>query len=134
MLLQRGINLIDNYGNVLPNDPRVAETLAFYAQLVAGPRKVPRSPASGDRARSRKDLADGNLLRFITPDWHVTYSSATAADDRGQDAHDAAAGLRPDRRADQHLGRHDDRHHQGVQEPGAGVEADRVPLLQRRRA
>lgn len=72
MLLQRGINPIDSYGKVHLEDPRVAETLAFYAQMVAGKDKVTAQTSQGIGALT-KDITDGNLCSFITPDWRVTY-------------------------------------------------------------
>ena len=72
MLLQRGINPIDDHGVVRLEDPRVAQTLAFYAQMVAGPDQIGAQVAGGQGAFA-KDLADGNLCAFITPDWRVTY-------------------------------------------------------------
>ena len=72
MLMQRGINPIDADGNVMLDDPRVAQTLAFYAQMVAGPKKVTAQTSQGIGALT-KDLTDGNLCGFITPDWRLTY-------------------------------------------------------------
>lgn len=73
MLLQRGINPIDMYGNVyVDTDPRVAQTLAFYGQLVAGPRKCTAQTSQGWGPFS-KDVSDGNLCAFLTPDWRIIY-------------------------------------------------------------
>jgi arabinosaccharide transport system substrate-binding protein len=72
MLLQRGINPIDSYGKVHLEDPRVASTLAFYAQLVVGKKKVTQQSSQGIGAFTR-DLTEGSLCSFITPDWRVTY-------------------------------------------------------------
>ncbi|MEA2711082.1 MAG: arabinooligosaccharide transport system substrate-binding protein [Phycisphaerales bacterium] len=72
MLLQRGINPIDSYGNIYLEDPRVAETLAFYAQLVAGNKKVTAQSSQGIGA-FMKDVTEGSLCSFVTPDWRVTY-------------------------------------------------------------
>ena len=72
MLLQRGINPIDNYGNVYLEDPKVADTLAFYAQLVAGKKKVTAQSSQGIGAFTR-DLTEGSLCSFVVPDWRVTY-------------------------------------------------------------
>jgi arabinosaccharide transport system substrate-binding protein len=72
MLLQRGINPIDSDNNVQLEDPRVAQTLAFYAQMVAGKKKVTAQTSQGIGALT-KDLTDGNLCGFITPDWRLTY-------------------------------------------------------------
>ncbi len=73
MLLQRGINPIDSYGNVyLDVDPRVAQTLAFYAQLVAGPNKCTTQTQPGWVAFAR-DVAEGSVAAYITPDWRMNY-------------------------------------------------------------
>jgi arabinosaccharide transport system substrate-binding protein len=72
MLLQRGINPIDSYGNIHLEDPRVAQTLAFYAQLVAGKKKVTQQSSQGIGAFTR-DLGEGSLCSFVAPDWRVTY-------------------------------------------------------------
>jgi arabinosaccharide transport system substrate-binding protein len=72
MLQQRGINLIDDHNRLYLTDPRVANTLAFYAQLVTGPRKV-AGQSTGGLGAFGKDVADGNLCAFVTADWRVTY-------------------------------------------------------------
>jgi arabinosaccharide transport system substrate-binding protein len=72
ILLQRHINLVDQHNKVHINDPRVAQTVAFYAQMVAGPRAVGGQSTAGTGALS-KDLNEGNLCAFITPDWNVSY-------------------------------------------------------------
>lgn len=70
MLLQRGINIVDQYEQVHINEPIVAETLAFYAQLVAGPRMIASEAASGSGGWTADALA-GNLCAFLTPDWRI---------------------------------------------------------------
>lgn len=70
MLLQRGVNLVDDFDNIYFTDPRVAQTLAFYAQLVAGPRAV-ASEAAGGTGVWTSDVLAGNLCAFITPDWRI---------------------------------------------------------------
>jgi arabinosaccharide transport system substrate-binding protein len=77
MLLQRGIHLVDDREQSHLTDPRVAQTIAFYAQLVAGPRRIASESAGGTGLRAR-DLIDGNLCSFITPDWLI-YSFKTYA-------------------------------------------------------
>ena len=72
ILLQRGINPIDSYNQLHLNDPRVAQTLAFYAQMVAGPKKVNVQTQVSMVALS-KDLTEGNICALITPDWRYTY-------------------------------------------------------------
>ena len=70
MLLQRGINLIDDYNHIHLADPKVAKTLAFYAQCAAGPRRIGSEPGEGDGPLAR-DLVEGNLCAFFTPDWRL---------------------------------------------------------------
>jgi arabinosaccharide transport system substrate-binding protein len=72
MLQQRGINLVDDHNRLHITNPKVASTLAFYAQLVAGPRRVAGQSTAGNAAFA-KDLGDGNICSFVTPDWRVTY-------------------------------------------------------------
>ena len=70
MLLQRGINLIDDYNRIHLADPKVAQVMAFYAQCVAGPRRIGSEPGEGDGPLTR-DLLEGNLCAFFTPDWRL---------------------------------------------------------------
>lgn len=70
MLLQRGINLIDDREGIHFTDPRVAETIAFYAQLVAGDRRI-ASESAGGAGVWTNDVVAGNLCAFMTPDWRV---------------------------------------------------------------
>ena len=81
MLLQRHLSLIDEQGRVRINDPRVAATLAFYAQLVAGPRKI-GEPSSNSSELWSQDLIAGNICAMLTPDWKLQqvreYASACA--------------------------------------------------------
>ncbi|WP_428939280.1 ABC transporter substrate-binding protein [Fontivita pretiosa] len=70
MLLQRGVNLVDQYDRIHINNPKVAQTVAFYAQVVAGPRKIAAEAAGGTGVWTNDALA-GNLCAFITPDWRI---------------------------------------------------------------
>jgi ABC-type glycerol-3-phosphate transport system substrate-binding protein len=70
MLLQRGVNLVDADENIQVNDPLVAQTMAFYAQLIAGPRAIAGDALGGSGIWTR-DLLDGNLCAFLTPDWRI---------------------------------------------------------------
>lgn len=70
MLLQRGVNLIDDHEKVYLTDPRVAQTVAFYAQLVAGPRQIAgESVGVAAAGLWASDLVAGHLCAVITPDW-----------------------------------------------------------------
>ena len=72
LLLQRGVNLVDEAGQVHLADRRVASTLAFYAQMVAGRRAIAEGAAAGSLLWVR-DLADGRLCAALTPDWRIRY-------------------------------------------------------------
>jgi arabinosaccharide transport system substrate-binding protein len=72
MLQQRGINLVDDHNRLYMTDPKVAKTLAFYAQMVAGDRRVAGESTGGIGAFA-KDLGDGNICAFVTADWRITY-------------------------------------------------------------
>ncbi len=70
MLLQRGVNLLDDRNEVHLTDPKVAHTLALYAQLVAGPSRIGRDSTPGAGLWTR-DLVSGNLVAALTPDWRI---------------------------------------------------------------
>jgi ABC-type glycerol-3-phosphate transport system substrate-binding protein len=72
LLLQRRINLVDANNQINIADPKVAETVAFYAQLVEGPRKIASDSGSG-MAGFATDAKEGNICAFLTPDWRVAY-------------------------------------------------------------
>lgn len=71
MLQQRHINLLDADGRVCIDDPLVAQTIAFYATLVASSDGTPPiaddpSPGAG---RWVGDLARGERCAALVPDW-----------------------------------------------------------------
>ena len=70
MLLQRHVNVVDHYDRIHVADPRVAQTIAFYARLVAGPQRIGIESAGGLGIWAR-DLIDGNTCALITPDWKI---------------------------------------------------------------
>lgn len=70
LLLQRGINLIDDFDHIHMADAKVANTIAFYARCVAGPSKIGSESGEGDGPFAR-DLLEGNLCAFLTPDWRL---------------------------------------------------------------
>jgi arabinosaccharide transport system substrate-binding protein len=72
MLLQRHVNLVDARDRIHLADPKVAQTVAFYAQLVAGPRKI-AADTIPNYAFAYRDLADGSVCAMITPDWRSGY-------------------------------------------------------------
>jgi arabinosaccharide transport system substrate-binding protein len=70
MLLQRGVNIVDEHDTIRINDPIVARTVAFYVDLVAGPKRI-----ASDSARASgmwtNDALGGILCAFVTPDWRI---------------------------------------------------------------
>jgi len=72
ILLQRGINIVDQNNVVHINDPRVAQTIVFYAQMNAGPKKIGGQSAGTEVSRVR-DILDSNLCGFYTADWWAGY-------------------------------------------------------------
>jgi ABC-type glycerol-3-phosphate transport system substrate-binding protein len=72
MLLQRHVNIVDASDHLHLLDPRVAETVAFYAQLVAGADAIgvdtaPQSVVWID------DLASGRVCAALAADWRAGY-------------------------------------------------------------
>ena len=74
MLLQRHINVIDADYTVHINDPKVAQTLAFYVRLVAGADKISTEAADVTTPEYYKDLAAGDFAAFLAPDWQVEFA------------------------------------------------------------
>jgi ABC-type glycerol-3-phosphate transport system substrate-binding protein len=71
LLVQRGVNLIDNRNRVHMDDPRVLDTVARYALMVAGPRKIGADETPGGHLWAR-DLARGEVGALLASDWRVT--------------------------------------------------------------
>lgn len=69
MLLQRGVNLVEADGRVRLADPLVAETLAFYATLVAGPERIGVDAGLNIAV----ELDAGSICACFTPDWRIFY-------------------------------------------------------------
>jgi arabinosaccharide transport system substrate-binding protein len=72
MLLQRGINLVDDEDKIYLADPRVAQTLAFYVQCVEGPRRIAGAATPGPNMWMR-DFDSGDLAALMTPDWRAGF-------------------------------------------------------------
>jgi lactose/L-arabinose transport system substrate-binding protein len=70
MLRQRHVNLVDAANHQHFDDPLVADTLAFYATLVAGPRRIGADARPGT-AGFVFDLAEGSVAAAITSDWRI---------------------------------------------------------------
>src|SRR5207248_2423894 len=72
MLLQRHVNLVDDRDRVFLNHPKVASTLRFYVECVAGLNKIGAdfNPAAGQNFR---DMDSGDICAMVTPDWQAGY-------------------------------------------------------------
>ncbi len=83
MLLQRHVNLVDDENRVFIDNPKVAQSVRFYAELVAGPKKIGDdfNPAPGQNYR---DMANGEICGMITPDWSAGYMKIYGADLAGK--------------------------------------------------
>ncbi len=69
MLLQRHVNVIDSSDQVHLAEPKVAQTVAFYAGLVSGDRAI--GADSGADVVAAHDLAEGNVCAMETADWRA---------------------------------------------------------------
>jgi arabinosaccharide transport system substrate-binding protein len=83
MLLQRHINVLDDRNQIHLSNPKVADTILFYAQLVAGPGKIATDSTPGGQMWAR-DVANGDLCGMITPDWRAGYLPHNAPDAAGK--------------------------------------------------
>jgi hypothetical protein len=83
MLMQRGINVLDDQDRVHINDPKVAETIAFYARMVRGPERIAAEATPGGVLWVR-DMVNGDICAFVTPDWRVGYIRAYAPELEGK--------------------------------------------------
>ncbi|MFT3789025.1 MAG: extracellular solute-binding protein [Tepidisphaeraceae bacterium] len=72
MLMQQRVSLIDEKGTSHLTDPRVAKTILFYAQMVAGPRAI-GAPANPGPNQWANDVAEGRLGALVTADWRAGY-------------------------------------------------------------
>ena len=71
MLLQRHINLINSTNRLHFTDPKLLETLVFYAQLIAGPRAIGAEPSPG--VEWTEDFDRGDVCAICSPDWKAEY-------------------------------------------------------------
>jgi hypothetical protein len=71
LLLQRHVNVIDENGGLHLTDSKTVDTVAFYAQLVAGARQVAVESAGGAGPWAN-DIIQGNICAFLTPDWRLS--------------------------------------------------------------
>lgn len=82
MLLQRHINIVDESDHLHLTDPKVLQTVIFYAQLIAGPRAIGTDASPGVVWTS--DLQRGDLCAAMTPDWRAVYLAQYAPDLAGK--------------------------------------------------
>jgi arabinosaccharide transport system substrate-binding protein len=80
LLLQRRINLVDSELQTHLSNPKVADTVLRYAEMVAGPARVGVDASPGG-FNWVGDLRRGAIGAFITADWRVTYIRLHAGDD-----------------------------------------------------
>jgi arabinosaccharide transport system substrate-binding protein len=83
MLQQRHINLLDSSNHVFLDDPKVADSLAFYTSLVAGPDRI-AGDANPGGTRWVNDLSVGELCMMFTPDWRASDVRQLAPELRGK--------------------------------------------------
>ncbi len=73
MLLQRGVNVVDDQNQVRVNDPKVLATLLDYVRMIDdGPQRIGASTASGNQSYSQ-DFASGYIGAMFCPDWRLKY-------------------------------------------------------------
>lgn len=69
LLLQRGVSLFDNKGNVTFDDPKAAAVICWYVRQTTGKNRIAFSAGWGQTlARS---MIDGVCLFYICPDWRT---------------------------------------------------------------
>jgi ABC-type glycerol-3-phosphate transport system substrate-binding protein len=83
MLLQRGVNIIDDENRVRIADPTVLETLMFYVRLVDGPRRIGAPTAPGHQAYSQ-DFSTGLVGAMFAADWRLRYIKDYAPELKGK--------------------------------------------------
>jgi arabinosaccharide transport system substrate-binding protein len=83
MLMQRHINPLDTHNKSHLTDPRVAETIVFLSQMVAGRRAVSATPNPGPNVWAR-DFSNGYLCALVTPDWRAGYLPTFAPEVAGK--------------------------------------------------
>ncbi len=70
MLLQRHLNVVDDRGQIHLADEKVVKTIAFYAQLIAGPHSI-GAQTDANTGIWISELERGDIGVFWTPDWRV---------------------------------------------------------------
>ena len=119
MLLQRHVNLIDRSNRLHFNDPKVLQTVVFYARLVAGRRAIARMSRRGLDGR---EILPGGTCGRLHAGLEGGLPPRIRARAVGQGGDDAAAPVRRGGCADEHGGRNDGRHLPLVPASRSGVE------------
>lgn len=83
LLLQRGINVVDDKGRIALEDPRLLDTIVRYVQMSVGPRRIGVATAPNDMAYTQ-DLAGGAVGAMIAADWRLKYIRQNAEQLRGK--------------------------------------------------
>jgi arabinosaccharide transport system substrate-binding protein len=83
MLRQQHLQLVDENLTVRLTDDRVAKTLCWYAQAVAGPNQIAMN-VSATPGQAARDLASGEMGAMITPDWMIADLKQFAPDVAGK--------------------------------------------------
>jgi arabinosaccharide transport system substrate-binding protein len=83
MLLQRGINVVDDENRVYLTDSRVLDTLLMYVRMVEGPDRIGAATAAGDHAYSQ-DFSSQFVASMFCADWRLRYVKDYAPALRGQ--------------------------------------------------
>jgi arabinosaccharide transport system substrate-binding protein len=69
LLLQRGVALFDDEGNVTFDDPKAAEVVCWYVRQTAGKDRI-AFPAGWGQTLARS-MIDGLCLFYLCPDWRT---------------------------------------------------------------
>lgn len=83
LLLQRGINLVDETGRTQLDHQKVLDTLLMYVRLAAGDGRIGAPTASGEQVYSQ-DFAGGYVGVLLMADWRLKYLKDYAPDLRGK--------------------------------------------------
>jgi arabinosaccharide transport system substrate-binding protein len=69
LMLQRGVGLFGERGQITFNDPRTVETMIWYLRHTHGPRRIAVECGWGQSLM--KAMTDGLALFYISPDWRT---------------------------------------------------------------
>jgi arabinosaccharide transport system substrate-binding protein len=69
LMLQRGVGLFGEQGQITFNDPLTVETMIWYLRHVHGPRRIAVECGWGQSLM--KAMTDGLALFYISPDWRT---------------------------------------------------------------